>query len=142
MSEQEILEGNRLIADFMQVDYSGKEQIMWRPGAYIPFTEKCLRYHSSWDWLMSVVNKIENIGSIVEIHGTRHALEKINLHSCRIHYSIFNTVTDKYVADEIVLFRYNTKFNISKINCVYEAVVEFIKWHNQQNNETNKLYNK
>lgn len=120
MTEQEILECNCLIAKFMKVDYSGKE--------------KCLKYHSSWDWLMLVVSEIENIGSIVEIHGTRHAFEKINLHYCRLHYSVFNTVTDKYVTDEVVLFKYNTEFNISKINCVYKAVVEFIKWYNQQNN--------
>jgi len=130
MSENEIIEGNRLIANFLGFQYNSQKTYLNQ------------KYHSSWDWLMPVVNKIENIGSIVEIHGTRHALEKINLHSCRIHYSVFNTVTDKYVADETVLFKYNTKFNISKINCVYEAVVEFIKWYNQQNNETNKLYNK
>jgi len=130
MSENEIIEGNRLIANFLGFQYNSQKTYLNQ------------KYHSSWDWLMPVVNKIENIGSIVEIHGTRHALEKINLHSCRIHYSVFNTVTDKYVADETVLFKYNTKFNISKINCVYEAVVEFIKWYNKQNNETNKLYNK
>lgn len=116
MSEQEILEGNKLIADFMQVDYSGKEQFMWRPGAYIPFTEKCLRYHSSWDWLMPVVEKIETDCKFdVHIYGHYNWKEP---NRC---------VIIDWKNEEIV-----STSNDSKSQCVFDAVVEFIKWYNNQ----------
>lgn len=126
------VEENKLIAEFMGAKVKNCSGI-----SIIEFPDKStcnlsdLKYHLSWDWLMPVIEKVESIGSTVEIHGTRNVFEKINLHSCRLHHSVFNTVTDKYAVDEVVLFKYNTKFNISKINCVYEAIVEFIKWYNR-----------
>jgi hypothetical protein len=55
MSEQEILEGNRLIAEFMEVDRF--EAGSWQ--LYIQMTNGS--YHSSWDWLMPVIIKIREL---------------------------------------------------------------------------------
>lgn len=108
MSEQEILESNRLIADFMQVDYSGKEQIMWRPGAYIPFTEKCLRYHSSWNWLMPVWKKITEVAPPLDEYRDYEGYEA--------YYAI------------------PTFLEEVDIQKTWQYIVQFIKWYNQQNN--------
>lgn len=119
MSEQEILDSNRLIADFMQIDYSGKEQFMWRPGAYIPFTEKCLRYHSSWSWIMPVIEKIEKEFTVKII---RYADELSNV--CEIETTEDDPLQITYCCG----YDYDGK---TKIQVVFDAVVEFIKWYNQ-----------
>ena len=58
------------------------------------FTVEQLKYHSSWDWLMPIVEKIEQVNEGVP-------KELINLS----------------------LFSYREE--------VYKAVVEFIKWYNE-----------
>lgn len=50
-------EGNKIIAGFMEIDFS-KARYSYRPGTDEPLTLDHLRYHSSWDWLMPVVEKI------------------------------------------------------------------------------------
>ena len=55
-----------------------------------------LEYHTSWDWLMPVVEKIKDLGYSQE-------LDKIdNVLTCDL-----------------------------RINSLYKAVVEFIKWYNE-----------
>lgn len=65
------------------------------------------KFHSSWDWLMPVVEKIESVGVTVEIEG----------HNCMIS-DITDSEYHQYVAHD------------SKINAVYVSVVAFIKWYN------------
>jgi hypothetical protein len=48
MKEEDILEGNKLIVDFMDHD---KE--------YMQETDTYGSYHESWDWLMPVIKKIQ-----------------------------------------------------------------------------------
>jgi hypothetical protein len=57
MTQEEILEGNKLIADFMELDYSGKLEYCWRPGTSMPLTEKQLQYDTTWNWLIPVIKK-------------------------------------------------------------------------------------
>ena len=65
-------------------------------------------YHESYDWLMPVVEKIEGLGIKVTI---------IN-NSCKI-----NTFTSEYNS---------TAISDTKINAIYTAIIEFIKWYNKQ----------
>ena len=93
-------ESNELIAEFMDME---DHQEM---GKYVT-----PNYHNSWDWLMPVVDKIENFGfefiiseNRVKIkHNTDHSLEEL-FHSETIG---------------------------SKLNTTYKAVVEFIKEFNK-----------
>ena len=64
------------------------------------------KYNSSWDWLMPVVEKID-------------ALNVTNVDLSEWYYN----------RDNILDLQIN-----SKIKDVYEAVVEFIKWHNSNGN--------
>jgi len=65
-----------------------------------------LNFHSSWEWLMQVVEKIESIG------GTQIFINGI---SCEI------------IFKGIVI----SKHSNTKIESVYNACVEFILWFNE-----------
>ena len=66
-------------------------------------------YHSSWDWLMEVVEKIESLGYYVNITGTYVSIGAIE--------SKTNPI-------------FIEKDSNIKIEAVYNACVEFIKWYN------------
>lgn len=142
MTQDEIIEGNRVIAEF-----DGKK---WRPvkagytissfsayeiefGTFQECFDYCqneinkylkhpdemyfalpkaynfqFEYHSSWDWLMPVVEKIEKLGFKVAIEES----------GC------------------VIFKKYGTPINTTwnwptKKEGVYQAVLGFIKWHNQ-----------
>ena len=133
MSSEEILDGNILIHKFMGWNIedvynsviNGKIHILRSENkrAYttineLSFTRHC--YHSSWDWLMPVVEKIEKI-IWNKIDLTEEVI--INGLSCRMP-----------IKDDAFISIKNTK-----IEATYDCVVEFIKWHNNQKltNETN-----
>ena len=99
LTKEQILEGNKLIWNFM-----GKPDLGFIPTHISDF--KYLIYHSSWDWIMSVVEKIEaSSGNFV-----------ICLNTCEINAGKF----DCYLIEAD-----------SKIEAVWLSVVEFIKWHNE-----------
>lgn len=113
-------ETNRLIAEFMnrqdsRINDTGNG-IIWETQT------KSLKYHEDWNWLMEVVEKIETMkhedGSFYRIITEGHeswlsttSRGMKNLEHLNIHASIQNRI----------LGTYNT-------------VVQFIKWHNQNEN--------
>lgn len=101
MTQQEILEGNLLIADFMGIDEFVKS-------TFLVDGSSVLTYNSSWGALMPVVEKIERIGYEVWIKAN----------SCWIY---------GYPETEITHIMDNPK-----IEAVWLAVVEFIKWYNKK----------
>lgn len=58
MTQEQIIEGNTLIAQFMgnSVNIHG-ETLDWEKRQ-----STVMRYHSSWDWLMPVISKIIRLG--------------------------------------------------------------------------------
>jgi hypothetical protein len=92
-------ESNKLIAEFMEHHNN--------------MGNKGLQYHSDWNWLMEVVEKIESKGFDVFI----------NTFVCRIS----DVGEDRF--EDIETFN-----SASKIQAVHSAVVEFIKWYNNQIN--------
>ena len=113
MSEQEIIKDNKLIANFYNLQVIGNEiDVPFRPNLQC-FRENELKYHSSWDWLMPVVLKINTMDNF-------DYSVKIFTMDCQIENSkgeIIARCECKYNPDEL-------------INSVWEAVVEFIKWYN------------
>ena len=101
MTQEEILEGNKLINAFMGYPYN-----MTKNG----YPEQVI-YHSSWDWLMPVVEKIESLRYEVAIHSTW----------CNINRGTSNDLG--YIGGE------------TKIEAVYKGVIHFIKWHKITTNE-------
>ncbi|MDW0189363.1 MAG: hypothetical protein QOA70_06900 [Nitrososphaeraceae archaeon] len=106
---------NILIAEFMggewihEGEWCKRFMFTNKPGyAYFP---SALLYHESWDWLMPVVEKINNLGFTIAI----------NLQSVRpmCDTSIFSMQLPEMIGYE----------DKSSINATIKAVTEFIKWY-------------
>ena len=111
--------GNKLIAEFMGGRYFEIGGIMGTTYQYRDLIHKGdyyypneLKYHTSWDWLMHVVEKIESLGYDFEFKKQGK----------------FTNVRFKGIID------YNCK-RYDNITAIYNAVVEFIKWYNENKNK-------
>ena len=119
MSKEEILESNKLIAEFMGGLFKSNKFTINDGWVWLPFENMCkitsLRYNSSWDWLMPVIEKIESFGYRWEVGMSTTS----PYHYCKI-WSIGSIE------------------GISSSDAIYGAVIKFIKWYNQnKSNETN-----
>ena len=120
---------NELIAEFMGVRVFEK-----RPRHNIGAPEADMRYYlkdkmkydTSWDWLMPVVEKIESDA----IHPKFSFSVNIGRTTCDIVCVLRPTGIDPPA--DIVFYEHDDD---TKIGRVYKAVVEFIKWYNQQTTE-------
>lgn len=114
------MEENKLIAEFMEWDVK-------RP-ATIPTNLHLsnleldngdtmeLRYHESWDWLMPVVEKIESF-----------IFDENNSYNVTIGSTNYCIIQDSN-GDSVEIIKDNGE---TKLETVYQAVVEFIKWYNK-----------
>ena len=106
-----IVENNKLIAEFMGIIFT-KDNKANHPRIHAPYPPiENFKYHADWNWLMEVVEKIESKGFDVFI----------NTCVCRV----TDVGEDRF--EDIETFN-----SASKIQAVYSAVVEFIKWYNEQ----------
>ena len=100
-------DNNKMIAEFMGFKPNKNT------GFEVLYNEKTcevldkLKYHTDWNWLMQVVENIESLGIVVEIR------ENV----CYIETSQGN---------------YTSELEETKIQATYKAVVEFIKWYNDE----------
>ena len=125
--ENSIEENNKLIAEFMGLVKSSIEKMYWSKKSEEGFG--CgelveLKYHTSWDWLMPVVNKIRNVTSYdrdmfsteVIICGDK------------------TTIKSKGYGEKEHSSRFFNKSFRGKHNsreATYKEVVEYIKWYNE-----------
>ena len=105
-------ENNKLIADFM--GYKTDEYGMYSKEngrGFFKSTKdnKGKTFDTSWDWLMPVVERIEEVASGVTIYRKGCHINEVGSFSGSING--FN--------------------HSSKIEQTYKAVVEFIKWYNE-----------
>jgi hypothetical protein len=132
MTQEEMLEGNKLIAKFMgatngsifcqldekhlNLDYDTFPQSKQRDDGSM-WNINDLKYHTSWNWLMPVVEKIENT-------------------TCHEYYGYTMTIWNNCckISDENNEYEINSHFHPdSKLLATWGSVVEFIKWYNNQN---------
>lgn len=112
-------ENNRLLAEFMGLkpklespdvySYSDMPFFSVRescPEKVMEAISKYVKYNSSWDWLMSVVEKIESLGN----YGFTIYRNSTNINGLPIELA-------------------NTR-GTTKIEAVYNACVEFVKYYN------------
>ena len=98
------MEDNTLIAEFMGLNID--------KGVQSDYMEYELRYHKSWDWLMPVVDKIDEVSDeniLFKIEHNRAFIEDIE------NYHVFIDV----IAN-------------SRLEATYKGVVEFIKQYNNE----------
>jgi len=126
MTPKEILKGNKLISNFMgrikehekiedcedpiilSIERDGfSGEVVSRKTR--PFTHADEKYHSSWGWLMPVVEKIDNLAEY-----------EVILYSTSTHIKRYVGKPD-----------YNNMEVGKRLEATWQAVVEFIKWHNK-----------
>ena len=104
---------NKLIAEFMGIpNYKQGRYLMFEYADNNHRTEQDLAYHTSWDWLMPVVEKIRGLeeGMLVE------RIDIMPNDGVAIHYS--------HPPKMIVV---DTSKGVDTLDATYQAVVEFIK---------------
>jgi hypothetical protein len=121
---------NKLIAEFMEYpDFGTKGDFSY------------LNYHKSWDWLMPVVDKIEEMGFTTSIK-TSYARINPKKNAGYEHYISYITWNEdgwssrkphaSYDDDyDMGNISYSPKEIIDKRRAVYEAVIAFINWYNK-----------
>ena len=107
---------NKIIAEFMGFEI--KNKINYVPSSLPNFMKKAehlkvdksenLPFHNDWNWLMQVVEKIESIGFTFETKKN------------------WARITRK---GENIILRWEE--DKTKIEAVYNACIEFIKWYNE-----------
>lgn len=127
-------EGNKLIAEFMGgviLDKPSKLSGLWYLGGTHEYLfpngnhyarPDQLAYHSSWSWLMPVVEKIEAtqtefdgyFGVHICSNGCTIAGTRLNTSIENPHYAYFNDITHE-----------------SKLSSTWLAVIQFIQWYNK-----------
>lgn len=146
----ETIENNKLIAEFMgafceMVDHTeGNEDYCKSEGIdkwLIPTWSKpegynenkwgwgkyrmgYFEYHESWDWLMPVVEKIDDM--FTEKYSVSVVMESLNQSIITIHFHQPDP-TKKRIVKQFI----NT--SESKISSLYKTIVEFIIWYNNVN---------
>lgn len=113
MTPEEIIE-SKLIASYMDIEV---EEFSWGNRTYLIVKDSfpdidIVNYAHSWELLMPVVEKIEkgNYG-----------------------FKICRKVVEIYFDDSKIVIQ-KTKEDC-KLKSLYKAIVEFIKWHNQNKNK-------
>ena len=107
----ETTENNKLIAEFMGAKEVRKDNFKFPNRTGLPLQIGTIKYHSDWNWLMAVVDKIKSMGYYIDILIGAWTIVQIGKGN------------DK-------LFRFEKN---KTIEAVYAACVEFIEWYNQQN---------
>ena len=118
MTNEEIIEGNKKIAEFMGwkkvTSYNGE---VWDMSNVDKSQESLFgelvdknngKYHSSWDWIMPVVEKIESKG----------------------YFCMINKWTSVYTGTDGERIEVTTVQGNTKILNTWKAVLEFITWYN------------
>jgi hypothetical protein len=117
------MKDNKLIAEFMGIELDTES---YRCGSKMTYedwlihsTQKNMRFHESWDWLMPVVEKIEEI-----------AIDDTNLIVKEHRFEFDMGYTQCKIYDHNGVFEVIYGDMGSKLLSTYQAVVEFIKTYN------------
>jgi hypothetical protein len=135
MNEQEILEGNKILAGFMEIEKVNLTQSdIYRLTSSLYhriFTKnhcKYLDFDKSWDWLIPVVEKIESIRNkkfgwfCVYINSNNCSIQSKYL-SKDIDGTLNKTINDVFYTDWTL---------DTKLESVWKACILFIEFWNKQ----------
>ena len=140
MKEKEIIEGNKLIAEFMGSSFKTYKKghirkdsvtVCYFDDGMSPFSGgvsiENLKYHASWDWLMPVVEKIANIPTLYE-HGLFKYMVDVELNPITgIKIEDMYKRNFDFEEEEGFVFE---EYKFSFIENIWLACIEFIKWYN------------
>jgi hypothetical protein len=110
MNIEEIVKGNKLIAEFMELPL--RKMIDGDNVTYCRYSDyEDLQYHTSWDWLMPCFAKFNDMVKTEEIE---HDMESSAIHDL-LEYSILAV----------------------EIKAAHNYFVQLIEWYNQTKKQTN-----
>jgi hypothetical protein len=138
MTQEQIVKENRLIAEFMgkfnvhdtkgywECNNCGEQWSAMMGDDEVPqIHAECLpdllthaEYHTSWDWLIPVVEKIESFIFKSPLPDTYYEVRLLG----SVYVSIISSNGDELI---------NVDDAESKLEATYKAVIEFIKWYNK-----------
>ena len=117
-------ENNILIAEFLGHEIAFRDSsvpcIMGNQNAWTP-----IKYHSDWNWLMQVIEKILSINLMDDDFEYNRIYIGYDTWEKKHYVNLF-------VSEDKQINGYSEN---SKIEAVYNACVEFIKWYNEQKGE-------
>jgi hypothetical protein len=112
-------ETNKLIAEFIGcksgLDEKGNDLVYFNNRWGDRFLISDLKYNTSWDWLMPVVEKIENLGYHTKLTGYKE----------KWRFKIILTKRPLLIVSQWELN------STSKIETVYKCIIRFIQWYNE-----------
>lgn len=143
MTKEQILNGNKLIAEFMWWDIIEPSN-----SSLLEQSIKHTQYHRSFDWLMPVAEKIEQLGhqtfnldgKVIDCYSRfeiKH--NRINLSWSHNHgYQLYIETQEEWRSGGNVGLakeykRINIKKETTKLEALWLIVVEFIRWYNLNN---------
>lgn len=117
MTEQEIIEGNKLIAEFMNIQNTIPLgiRLFGYPVVYLK-----LNYHTDWRFLMNVVEKINTLNPNSD--GSEQFEVTIQHNFCEINRLWCGNIQGRWKSG-----LYN---KLNTIESVWNCCVDFIKWFN------------
>ena len=129
---ENIIENNKIIAEFLNLT----SQVIFEQVFAVSENGKTnfykkdeLKFHSDWNWLMKVVEKIENLKPISFLEGRNWQGFEITIYKAlntNINYCII-----KYIKEGGYMIISNEFSKESKIEAVCNACIKFIKWYNE-----------
>ena len=136
---ENIIENNKIIAEFLDWEFDDLSETfetpflkLVEPQAFGDEQFSCklqdfeLEFHSDWNWLMSVVEKIENQ---YRSKFSKNTFPCVSISSICCKISFYGNYEE--VIANIV--------RPTKIEAVYDSCIEFIKWYNEQNKNNESL---
>lgn len=141
MTKKEIIKGNKLIAKFMGINiltsYGDKKGPYGYAQKYTlnfndEYYDSTLHFEESWDWLMPVINKIENISR----KGYTYDFPKVKFLGDHVEIFWYSTYrgTIIYWRDYHTIsgnFSSHPNQEKTKLLTTYKAIIEFINWYNK-----------
>lgn len=154
---ENVIEGNKTIAEFMEFDIEGNTQ--WREdeddprprpfGKEYPGTLDDLQYHSSWDWLMPVVEKIRGFKVYDETGKELSLFSSIRIGIEGNNYKgtseskiwrgyILGSIThcgkdkDGYHKYNNIDVPHEVEYDDNPIAAMFKIIITFIQWYNTQ----------
>lgn len=126
--QTDIVEGNVMIAEFMEYGYRDESGFIDWVINGVAFDEEHLKFHSSWDWMMTVVEKIARCLTKEEeviYNGEDSYFDSYYLRT----FGMLNSQTKEFM---VRINRFSLHKSVSLIDATWAAVVEFIKYWNTQ----------
>jgi len=133
------IEGNKIIAEFLEWEMIDEEGRIAVPNLY-PFTvttkdkrstgwTSCfadeLEFHTSWDWLMPIIEKIES-----DFNPAIKTWVSINGRECGMwnYFDVTEILREGQKAEDYERFKVQANGK-TKIEATYSAVLQFIQWY-------------